>query len=209
MGRTYETNEGSTSVCSSSRVGPPVAGRDVPAARGRRTGRCAANISTHGASDEGGHSSTTCGRRTVDLRDLVDALVSRDALRARQWIADAARRIRLEPRGGAARPGTLGAGGGRRGRRDDGRAPREPARRVDVGSASSADAGLPGASGGIPAPAAPALRGRRTGTAAPTRALGSAGFPDRRLSASPPSASISRSRCGPRTALRRGHQAPQ
>jgi hypothetical protein len=27
----------------------------------------------------------------VDLRDLVDALVSRDALRARQWIADAAR----------------------------------------------------------------------------------------------------------------------
>jgi len=27
----------------------------------------------------------------VDLRDLVDALVSRDALRARQWVADAGR----------------------------------------------------------------------------------------------------------------------
>ena len=27
----------------------------------------------------------------MDLRDLVDALVSRDALRARQWVADAAR----------------------------------------------------------------------------------------------------------------------
>ena len=27
----------------------------------------------------------------MDLRDLVDALVSRDALRARQWVADASR----------------------------------------------------------------------------------------------------------------------
>ena len=27
----------------------------------------------------------------MDLRDLVDALLSRDALRARQWVADAAR----------------------------------------------------------------------------------------------------------------------
>lgn len=33
--------------------------------------------------------STTSGKPTVELRDLVDALVSREALRARQWIADA------------------------------------------------------------------------------------------------------------------------
>src|SRR5262245_42420347 len=37
--------------------------------------------------------STTCGRRIVDLRDLVGSLLSRDTLRARQWVADAERAL--------------------------------------------------------------------------------------------------------------------
>lgn len=35
--------------------------------------------------------STTSGKATVEILDLIDALVAREALAARQWIADASR----------------------------------------------------------------------------------------------------------------------
>ena len=118
----------------------------------------------------------------MDLRDLVDALVSRDALRARQWVADAARaefdwtRVAeppgLDPLGLAVAAAVVEMMAERQGK---------PAGFMDGGGSCGAPPCVPGAGCGIAASSSSTVRGRGARASAPAQVVGPAGVPDRRL----------------------------
>jgi hypothetical protein len=60
-------------------------------ARARRSGHGSSPTSCRAGSSKPAMLLTISGKATVELLDLVDALVAREALTARQWIADASR----------------------------------------------------------------------------------------------------------------------